>query len=61
MDAQLQDRCVLVLGMPGVGKSLLVTQLRSASRRQPLAAAPTPCRVHYRHRESRDAALSDCV
>ena len=28
--AKLEDRCLLVLGMPGVGKSLLVTQLRSA-------------------------------
>ena len=35
--AKPEDRCLLVLGMPGVGKSLLVTQLRSALRLQLIA------------------------
>ena len=40
--AKLEDRCLLVLGMPGVGKSLLVTQLRSASRPPSTAVLSVP-------------------
>jgi GTPase SAR1 family protein len=38
--AKLEDRCLLVLGMPGVGKSLLVTQLRSGLRPRSSLSVP---------------------